>query len=49
MNVLLEDPDSCINCRACINRCPNESLSLIPETEAGWRALEKLQNEQVVA
>lgn len=44
--VSLQDPDSCINCRACVNRCPNDSLFLVPETEAGWRAFEKLQNAQ---
>ncbi|MHA2434118.1 MAG: 4Fe-4S binding protein, partial [Candidatus Thorarchaeota archaeon] len=43
--VILEDHDSCINCRACVNRCPNDSIFLVPETEAGWRALESLQNE----
>lgn len=42
---ILADYDSCINCRACVNRCPNDSIFLVPETEAGWRALEKLESE----
>jgi ubiquinone/menaquinone biosynthesis C-methylase UbiE/ferredoxin len=44
--VSLQNPDSCINCLACINRCPTDSLYLVPETEAAQKALEKLQIEQ---
>jgi ubiquinone/menaquinone biosynthesis C-methylase UbiE/ferredoxin len=43
--VRLRNPDYCINCRACINQCPTNTLFLAPETEAAKLALERLQNK----
>ncbi|MHA1786281.1 MAG: 4Fe-4S dicluster domain-containing protein [Candidatus Helarchaeota archaeon] len=36
----LRKPETCINCKACINQCPTNALSLTPETEKAKRALE---------
>ena len=43
--VVLRTPERCVNCRACVNRCPENALFLKPETEAAKQALLKLQNE----
>ncbi|MFW9892627.1 MAG: HgcAB-like fusion protein [Candidatus Thorarchaeota archaeon] len=41
--VQLRTPERCVNCRACVNRCPENALFLKPETEAAKQALLKLQ------
>ncbi|MFW9813713.1 MAG: HgcAB-like fusion protein [Candidatus Thorarchaeota archaeon] len=41
--VQLRTPEICVNCRACVNRCPENALFLKPETEAAKQALLKLQ------
>ncbi len=41
--VSLRKPNYCVNCRACVIRCPTNALLLAPETEAAKIALEKYQ------
>ncbi|MFX1294461.1 MAG: HgcAB-like fusion protein [Promethearchaeota archaeon] len=38
--VHLRNPKMCVNCRACVKRCPTQALFLAPETEAAKKALE---------
>ncbi|MCF2138178.1 MAG: ferredoxin family protein [Candidatus Thorarchaeota archaeon] len=44
--VVLAHPEMCVNCRACVFRCPTQALFLEPETEAARLALERLQSKQ---
>ncbi|MHA1428358.1 MAG: HgcAB-like fusion protein [Candidatus Helarchaeota archaeon] len=45
--VHLKNPETCVNCRACVKRCPAHALYLAPETEAARQALEKLLNQSL--
>ncbi|MHA1770517.1 MAG: 4Fe-4S dicluster domain-containing protein [Candidatus Thorarchaeota archaeon] len=44
--VVLAHPEMCVNCRACVFRCPTQALFLEPETEAARQALERLQSKE---
>ena len=43
--VVLRKPETCVNCRACVNQCPEKALFLKPETVAAKQALLRLQEE----
>ncbi|GAB4309324.1 MAG: hypothetical protein Kow0069_08480 [Promethearchaeota archaeon] len=47
--VELSDPDSCVNCRACINQCHPGALFLAPETEAAKRSFENYRRSLLEA
>ncbi len=42
--ITLSGPENCVNCRACVYRCPADALYLEPETPAAREALRRLQS-----
>jgi ferredoxin len=41
-NVLVIDPDACIDCQACIPACPTQAIFLDEDVPAQWKAYIKI-------